>query len=114
MAKVNTEAPITSGQNIVAAENNRRKLLEFYKECPKVKRSVSPLYAPYFGKVMQIQINGITIAMPIDGTFHDIPEPFADEIDARVMATDAIIKKGQKMSNISANAEAYPGALQMF
>ena len=99
---------------INVAENTRKKLLLHYKDEEKVSRSVSPLYEPYFGKVMQISINGITIAFPIDGTTHQIPQTFADALDSRVMAIDAIIKKSKKMAKIPENYERNPGELKMF
>lgn len=100
--------------NLNAAERSRQSLREVYQSEEKVDRSISPLYAGYFGKVMQISINGITIAFPIDGSIHKIPRTFADELDARVAAINATINKATKMSDIKSNAEAYPGALQMF
>ena len=75
---------------------------------------MSPLYQPYLGKVIQISINGITIAFPINGTSHKVPRSFADEIDSRVMAIDATINKAKKMADIPENHERYPGELQMF
>lgn len=95
-------------------KDEKRTLLAHYKNEKKVPCSVSPLYAPYFGKVMQVQINGITIAFPINGSTQEIPETFADEIKSRVMAIDNTIFKASKMSDIRNNAEVSPGALTMF
>lgn len=96
------------------ADKHRKELLAVYKAEEKVERSLSPLYEPYLGKVIQISINGITIAFPVDGTTHRIPQSFADEVDSRRMAVDAIIKKSKKMAKISENSETFPGELQMF
>lgn len=107
-------AKASSSQNLAAAESTRKALLEKYKAQEKVERSVSPLYEPYLGKVLQISINGITIAFPINGSVHKVPQSFADEIDSRVMAIDATINKAKKMSAYQTNSESYPGELQMF
>ena len=100
--------------NLRSANLTRKSLVEEYKAEEQVTRSVSPLYQPYLGKVIQISINGITIAFPINGTSHKVPRSFADEIDSRVMAIDATINKAKKMADIPENHERYPGELQMF
>ena len=110
-AALNTEELTT---NLRAADFTRKSLVEEYRSEEKVTRSVSPLYQPYLGKVIQISINGITIAFPINGTSHKVPRSFADEIDSRVMAIDATINKAKKMADIPENHERYPGELQMF
>lgn len=110
-AALNTEELTT---NLRAADLTRKNLVEEYRSEEKVTRSVSPLYQPYLGKVIQISINGITIAFPINGTSHKVPRSFADEIDSRVMAIDATINKAKKMADIPENHERYPGELQMF
>lgn len=104
----------TVTNNLKSADNVRKQLLSHYKSEPLVARSVSPLYEPYLGKVLQLSINGITITMPINGTVHKVPQSFADEIDSRVMAVDATINKAKKMSSVAENVESYPGELQMF
>lgn len=100
--------------NLHEAEMNKRRLVETYKSEPKVKTSISPLYQPYLGKNIQISINGITIAMPVDGSVHEVPESFADEIASRIMAVDASIRKATQMSKVQENSEQYPGELKMF
>ena len=101
--------------NDLRSSNDRtRTLLDYYMHEEKVERSLSPLYEPYLGKVIQISINGITIAFPVNGSTHKVPQSFADEIDSRRMAIDASLLKAKSMSNISANKESYPGELQMF
>ena len=105
-AALNTEELTT---NLRSADLTRKSLVEEYKA-----EEQSPLYQPYLGKVIQISINGITIAFPINGTSHKVPRSFADEIDSRVMAIDATINKAKKMADIPENHERYPGELQMF
>lgn len=100
--------------NIHAADAARKALVTTYRNEPQVERSLSPLYADYLGKVVQISINGITIAFPVNGVTYKIPESFANEIDSRRMAIDATLNKAKRMSNITANSEKYAGELGMF
>lgn len=108
----------TNGQavdfTIHAADRARRKLCEVYKAQQKRDVSISPLYKPYLGNVLTRSLNGIFIAVPVDGSHHEVPESFADDIDSVIMAIDASIKKATKMSDVHANVERYPGELPMF
>lgn len=96
------------------AAAKHKALLARYKSEPQVERSLSPLYEPYLGKVIQISINGITIAFPVDGISRKIPESFADELDSRRLAVDASIKKSKRMSDVGSNSEKYAGEIRMF
>lgn len=98
---------------IAKAVRNEENLANKYRNEEKVAVQVSPLYRPYFGNVMKVCINGISIYMPIDNTVHKVPKTFADEIYSRVMAIDDIMKKQDRMANISANVESTPGELPL-
>lgn len=100
-------------KQIASAVKEQGNLANRYRNEEKVTISVSPLYRPYFGNVMQVSINGISIYMPIDNTPHKIPKTFADEIYSRINAVDAIMKKQDRMANISANVETNPGELTL-
>lgn len=100
-------------KEIAASIKNKANLAKTYSSEPKVRMAVSPLYRPYFGNVMKVSINGIAIFMPIDNTAHDIPKTFADEISRRIMAVDGIMKKQDRMANITANQENTPGELTL-
>ena len=100
-------------KQIASAVREQENLAVRYRNEDKVTVSVSPLYRPYFGNVMKVSINGISINMPIDNTPHKIPKTFADEIYSRINAVDAIMKKQDRMANISANVEATPGELTL-
>lgn len=99
---------------LVNAEARRKKLLKVYREETKVPMYLSPMYRPYFGNVMRVMINGISIYFKVDGSTQNIPKTFADEITARRMAIDAILTKQHKMANIAANSESAPGELTLF
>lgn len=100
-------------KQIATAKVEQENLANRYRNEDKVTMAVSPLYRPYFGNVMKVSINGISIYMPIDNTPHKIPKTFADEIYSRVNAVDAIMKKQDRMANISANIETTPGELTL-
>ena len=96
------------------AEQRRRKLLEYYKNEERVPVYVSPMYRPYFGNVMQVMINGISISFKVDGTTQRVPKSFADVIEARRCAIDEILKKQERMANVQGNVEDSPGEIALF
>lgn len=96
------------------AEARRKTLLNVYKSEDLVPMYLSPMYRPYVGNVMRVMINGISIYFKVDGSTQMIPQTFADEITARRMAIDAILTKQNRMSDVSSNAEASPGELELF
>ena len=99
---------------VLALEKTKRALAQQFKNEPKKTVMVSPLYQPYFGKVMPVSINGICVCMPIDGTAHAVPVSFADEILNRIASVDTIIKKQRHMAAIGDNYESTPGELKIF
>ena len=111
---VNTASPTVdvvkqSMKDFNEAERRRANLTQHYGKEPKVSMYLSPFYQPYLGSVMQVQINGITIAFPVDGNSYQVPKSFADEIRASRMAIDNIITKQAKMSDVRNNFETGPG-----
>ena len=115
-AKANDMGTLMRGfqQEVLALEHTKRALAQQFKNEPKKTVMVSPLYQPYFSKVMPVTINGICVCMPIDGTAHSVPESFADEILGRIAAIDSIIKKQRHMADIGDNCESTPGELKIF
>lgn len=96
------------------ADANRKRLLKFYQEEEKVPMYLSPMYRPYFGNVMRVMINGISIYFKVDGTTQLIPKSFADEIVSRRIRIDNTLNKQQKLSSIGENYETSPGELKLF
>ena len=109
-ASVESEA----NKQLLAAQNRRKELTKRYNNEEKVPMYLSAMYAPYFGKVMKVSINGVYIYFPVDGNTYKIPKTFAEEITARRMAIDAIQAKATRMSNIASNFERTPGELMLF
>lgn len=116
MARNQTTADVLKEANkqLMDAENRRKILMKKYKEEEKVPMYLSPMYRPYFGNVMTVSINGVSIYFKVDGSTQMIPKTFADEITARRMKVDAILTRQHRMANIPANAESAPGELNLF
>jgi hypothetical protein len=93
--------------------SRRKQLIRLYKAEAKVGITVSPLYAPYVGRVMPLYLNGIYVAVPADGASYLVPESFADMWDERRLALDAIIKKKEGMANVAGNVEKTPGEIPL-
>lgn len=98
---------------LLNAEARKKRLLQHYRNEEKVPMYLSPMYRPYFGNVMQVSLNGISIFFKVDGSVQRIPKDFADEVTARRMAIDAILTKQSKMADISKNYESSPGELDL-
>ena len=114
--KKNTEAEIIkeSNVNVTKAEAGRRALGEKFRNEEKVPVSISPLYKPYFGKVMTVTINGISCAVPVDGKTYTIPKSFAEEVNVRKFRQDELMEKAKKLSDVQNNFESSPGELALF
>jgi|GEM_PF-2878645 len=102
-----------ANRELLNAEARKKRLLQHYRNQEKVPMYLSPMYRPYFGNVMQVSLNGISIFFKVDGSVQKIPKDFADEITARRMAIDAILTKQSKMADISKNYESSPGELDL-
>ncbi len=116
VATSENETPIkavTKSKTLSEAQTAKKKVYQQYRKEDKVSVYLSPTYKPYFGNVMPVSINGITIYFPVDGTSHEVPKTFADEITAKRVAIDAIINKTGKMADIASNVESTPGELEL-
>jgi len=96
------------------ANSARKNLMQIYRTEEKVQMKLSPMYKPYFGSVMHVMLNGISIFFKVDGSMQSVPRSFADELEARQMAIDAIISKQTAMADINNNLESSPGELNLF
>ena len=92
----------------MSAQTRKKELLQEYKDEEKVSIHLSPMYRPYMGNVLTMTVNGITVAVPVDGKSYTVPKTFAEHIDARRIKIDNILKKTDTMANISENFEASP------
>lgn len=102
-----------ANQELLNAEARKKQLLQHYRNQEKVPMYLSPMYRPYFGNVMRVSLNGISIFFKVDGSVQKVPKDFADEITARRIAIDAILTKQSKMADITKNYESSPGELDL-
>lgn len=103
-----------SNQTLLQKDHARKALAEEYRREPKKSVMVAPMYAAYFGKVMHIMINGISIAVPCDGRPYDIPQTFAGEVFRRINAINDQQSKAKRYSDVNSNIEGAPGELALF
>lgn len=100
--------------SLLEKDHARKALVNVYKAEPKISVMVAPMYADYFGKVMHVMINGISIAVPCNGKPYDIPETFAAEVFRRLRAINEQQQRQKRYSDVSSNVENAPGELALF
>ena len=103
-----------ANRNLADAQKRKKELHKLYKKEDKVPMHLSPMYRPYFGNVMRVMINGISIFFKVDGSTQQVPKTFADEITSRRMAIDKMLTRQNRMANIPQNNESSPGELNLF
>ena len=115
MARASDAVEKAAAKKMLEATSKRRELAKYYRTEEKVEIYLSPTYQPYFGKVMRVSINGVSIYFPVNGSTHAVPKTFADEITSRRMKVDEIITKQTRMADIPVNLDtATPGDTQLF
>lgn len=92
----------------------QKNLINVYKNENKVPVRVAPSYAKYFGRVMRVSINGISVAVKCDGRTVELPESYAAEVLRRMSEMDKYELRQDKMANIERNFESSPGQLNFF
>lgn len=114
--KVVSKAAVEAESNkaVAEGEKERKQLAASFKQQETVPVSVSPLYRPYFGRVMTVTINGASIAIPVDGKTYKVPASFAEEIKIRIYRQDQLFAKKRRLSDVQNNFEASPGELHIF
>lgn len=117
--KANKNASEASTSDVTQSEANamleiekkQKHLLDVYKNQEKHAVRIAPSYAKYFGKLMRVSINGISVTIPCDGQSYSLPLTFATEVERRMAAMDRYESKTAKMANIKSNFESSPGQL---
>lgn len=92
----------------------QKNLINVYKNENKVPVRVAPSYAKYFGRVMRVSINGISVAVKCDGRTVELPESYAAEVLRRMSEMDKYELRQSKMANVERNFESSPGQLNFF
>lgn len=106
---------IKANREIAQASARKKELIKYYKQEKQVITYVSPMYRPYFGNIMTVTINGISIRFPVDGSKQAIPATFADEVERRRRNIDDILNKQKRMAAIKENEDKGSiGSLSLF
>lgn len=92
----------------------QKQLINVYRNEKKIPVRIAPGYAKYFGRVMRISINGISVAIQCNGKSIELPESFAAEAFRRMNEMDRYDMRQSKMANIASNRETNPGQLNFF
>ena len=98
-----------NNQNVNALEKKRFSLVEKYKAEKKYKVKGAPAYQAHFGSVMSIVINGVLIAVPLDGRSYEIPESFAQVFNSRIRQIDNMALQQSALADVANNIESMPG-----
>ena len=98
-----------NNQNVNALEKKRFTLVEKYKAEKEYKVKGAPAYQAHFGSVMSIVINGVWIAVPLDGRSYEIPESFAQVFNSRIRQIDNMALQQSALADVANNIESMPG-----
>ena len=98
-----------NNQSVNALEKKRLSLVEKYKAEKKYKVKGAPAYQAHFGSVMSIIINGVLIAVPLDGRSYEIPESFAQVFNSRIRQIDNMALQQSALADVTNNIESMPG-----
>lgn len=111
MANTANNAALTNKleQSVNKLQAKRRGLAEQYRKEKKVEVTISPMYRPYFGNNMPVQINGVAVYVPINGQAYKIPESFAAVVKERISLIDEQLRAREAMADVQANLENYAG-----
>jgi hypothetical protein len=101
-------------QKLANNEVDQHKRAEDLRNQEKKPVSLAPQYRPYFGNTMVIGLSGINVYVPCDGRTYHIPKDFAAVLHERRRRVDDFLMRKQRMANVQANFETYPGELQLF
>ena len=113
MANKSKTEPVSDGNLAAVEKRTRISAAQSYRNQEKVDISISPLYRPYFGNVMEIIINGVYCAVPVDGRTYKLAKSFANEAARRVKAVDAQNKRSERLADVQNNHENFIGELQL-
>ena len=113
-----TKANKTIDNELIANERDatliRRKIAIDFRKQEEATIRIPPLYKPYFGRVLPIMIQGIEVAIPVDGNAYKVPKVFADRALVLMTNQDELIQKGERASDVKNNYEQSPGDLVLF
>lgn len=102
-----------NNKSVNALEKRRLGLVEEFKHEKKYKVKGAPAYQAYFGNVMSIVVNGVLIAVPLDGRSYEIPESFAQVFNTRIRQVDNMELQQAALADVTSNVEDTPGEKEL-
>jgi hypothetical protein len=78
----NTTKSINEGKRVTDRELSSQidKAAKVFSDEKKVKTSIPKSYSRFIGETLPLRINGVGIVLPVDGSTHEIPESFANQL----------------------------------
>ena len=101
-----------ANRRIQVKETQRRSLVKKYLSEKKIPVTISPLYAPYLGRIVPVLVNGIRVDIPADGRTYQINSTHASEIIAKVRRINNMLARQKKVGDVSNNVERNIGELK--
>lgn len=101
-----------ANRRIQVKETQRRALVKKYLSEKKIPVTISPLYAPYLGRVVPVLVNGIRVDIPADGRTYQINSTHASEIIAKIRRINNMLARQKKVGDVSNNVERNIGELK--
>lgn len=101
-----------ANRRIQVKETQRRSLVKKYLSEKKIPVTISPLYAPYLGRIVPVLVNGIRVDIPADGRTYQINSTHASEIIAKVRRINGMLARQKKVGDVSNNVERNIGELK--
>lgn len=101
-----------ASRRIQVKENQRKQLVKTYLSEKKIPVTISPLYAPYLGRVVPVLVNGIRVDIPADGRTYQINSTHASEIIAKINRINTMLARQKRAGDVSNNVESNIGELQ--
>ena len=105
-------AEANANRRVQVKETQRRALVKIYLSEKKMPVTISPLYAPYLGKIVPVLVNGIRVDIPADGRTYQINSTHASEIIAKIRRIDNLLARQKKAGDVSNNVERNIGELK--
>lgn len=107
-------APEIAREASLKMAENERKTAELYQQFKKedtVSVMLAPMYQPYFGEVMTVTINTLSIFVPVNGRSFQIPKSYACIVHERRRRVDDHLMMTQRMADVQSNFERQAGEL---
>ncbi len=101
-----------ANRRIQVKETQRRSLVKKYLSEEKIPVTISPLYAPYLGRIVPVLVNGIRVDIPADGRTYQINSTHASEIIAKIRRINDLLARQKKAGDVTNNVERNIGELK--